>query len=161
MLFKLIHPLLITSLIFLFVSQISKQKELDSSLQEDDTQETLLSVLTDKECQSYIKTSKAKQASIEQEVDKLSIQLNNLILENTAAERVIKEVPLLQHLTLNVSYLTESGKCLSYFPSQKNEKLETEIEYLLQAFDDEIGERQVQTSADLASGWYPDINSSQ
>ncbi|CAK6966621.1 dynein regulatory complex protein 10 [Scomber scombrus] len=95
--------------------EISEQKELESSLQENDTQEAVLSVLADKECQSYIKTSKTKQASIQQEIDKLNIQLNNLILENRAAERVIQE---------------------------KNEKLETEIEYLLQTFDEEIGEKQ-------------------
>ena len=45
-----------------------------------------------------------------------------------------------------------------FLPWQKNEKLETEIEYLLQTFDDEIGERQVQTGTNLVSGWYPDIN---
>ncbi len=35
--------------------------------------------------------------------------------------------------------------CFVFFPWQKNEKVETEIEYLLQHFDDEIEENQVQT----------------
>ncbi|XP_042276761.1 dynein regulatory complex protein 10 [Thunnus maccoyii] len=90
-------------------------KKLDTSLQESTAQEAVLSALVDKECQSHLKTSKMKQASIQQEIDQLNIQFNNVLLENRATERAIQE---------------------------KNEKLETEIEYLLQTFDDEIEEKQ-------------------
>lgn len=90
-------------------------KKLDTSLQESTAQEAVLSALVEKECQSHLKTSKMKQASIQQEIDQLNIQFNNVLLENRATERAIQE---------------------------KNEKLETEIEYLLQTFDDEIEEKQ-------------------
>lgn len=53
-----------------------------------------MSLLADKQCQSHIKTSKMKQTSIQQEIDRLNIQLNNLILENRQAERVLQEVRL-------------------------------------------------------------------
>lgn len=36
---------------------------------------------------------------------------------------------------------------LFFLPWQENEKVETEIEYLLQNFDSEMGKKQVQTQA--------------
>ncbi len=82
--------------IFLFVSQISQKKDdindFQSSLQGKNTQEAGTSLLADKQCQAHIKTSKVKQASVQREIDQLSIQLNNLILENRQAERVLQEV---------------------------------------------------------------------
>ncbi|XP_044052776.1 dynein regulatory complex protein 10 isoform X2 [Siniperca chuatsi] len=90
-------------------------KNLQSSLQRKNAQEASMSLLAGKQCQSHMKISKVKHTSIQQEIDQLNIQLNNLMLENRQAERVIQE---------------------------KNEKVETEIEYLLQHFDDEIEENQ-------------------
>ncbi|XP_022607768.1 IQ domain-containing protein D [Seriola dumerili] len=73
---------------------------------------TLEADMSAKQHQPLIKISK-KQASMKQEIDQLNIQLNNLILENRQAERVLQE---------------------------KYEKVETEIEYLLQKFDNEMEE---------------------
>nr|XP_046243256.1 dynein regulatory complex protein 10 isoform X2 [Scatophagus argus]XP_046243257.1 dynein regulatory complex protein 10 isoform X2 [Scatophagus argus] len=89
-------------------------KNLQSSLQEKKTQEAGMS-FGSKQGQSHIKSSKVKQTSIQQEIDQLNIQLNNLMVENRQAERVLQE---------------------------KNEKVETEIEYLIQNFDEEIEEIQ-------------------
>ncbi|XP_029366163.1 dynein regulatory complex protein 10 isoform X1 [Echeneis naucrates] len=58
-----------------------------------------------------------KQASMKQEMDQLNVQLNNLILENRRAEKALKET------------------C---------EKVETEIEFLLQRFDAEMEENQAE-----------------
>ncbi|XP_068422617.1 dynein regulatory complex protein 10 [Clinocottus analis] len=65
--------------------------------------------------QSHIKSSKIKQTSIQQEIEQVKGQLNALILTNRQVERETEE---------------------------KNEKLEAEIEYLLQMFDTEIEETQ-------------------
>lgn len=79
----------------LFTSQISQKqieiKYLECSLQENNTQEVDKSLLTDKQSQPHITTS-MKQTSIQQEIDQLNIQLNNFILENRQAERVLQEV---------------------------------------------------------------------
>ncbi|XP_045891517.1 dynein regulatory complex protein 10 [Micropterus dolomieu] len=100
-------------------AKISQKKDeienLRGSLQTKNTPEAGMSLLADKQCQSLMKTSKLKQTSIKREIDQLNIQLNNMILENRQAEKVIQE---------------------------KNEKVETEIEYLLQHFDTEIEETQ-------------------
>ncbi|XP_056232543.1 dynein regulatory complex protein 10 [Seriola aureovittata] len=96
-------------------SKISQRKNeikmMQHSLQGINTLEADMSA---KQQQPLIKISK-KQASMKQEIDQLNIQLNNLILENRQAERVLQE---------------------------KYEKVETEIEYLLQKFDNEIEENQ-------------------
>ena len=67
-------------------------KKFETFLQEKVAQEAVLSVLADKERQSHIKASEMKQAGTQKEIDQLSIQLTNLILENRATERVIQEV---------------------------------------------------------------------
>ncbi|XP_070690552.1 dynein regulatory complex protein 10 [Pempheris klunzingeri] len=90
-------------------------KYLLSLLEEKHIQEAHTSLLSHKQCQSRIKTSNVKQSGIQLEIDQLNIQLNNFILENRQAERVLQE---------------------------KNEKVEIQIEYLLQNFDDEIRESQ-------------------
>uniref|UniRef100_A0A7N6BTR6 Dynein regulatory complex protein 10 n=1 Tax=Anabas testudineus TaxID=64144 RepID=A0A7N6BTR6_ANATE len=87
---------------------VSLEEQVDTAMKQIDS---LKNVLTYK---PQTKMSK-KQASIQQEIDQLKIQLNNLILENRQAERVLQE---------------------------RNEKVENEIEYLLQHFDDKIEENQ-------------------
>ncbi|XP_058491762.1 dynein regulatory complex protein 10 isoform X1 [Solea solea] len=72
------------------------------------------SLLTDKKSQPQFNIS-MRQASMQQEIDQLKIRLSNLILENKQAERILQE---------------------------ENEKVETEIEYLLQKFDSEVEEIQ-------------------
>uniref|UniRef100_A0A3B4UJX0 Dynein regulatory complex protein 10 n=1 Tax=Seriola dumerili TaxID=41447 RepID=A0A3B4UJX0_SERDU len=54
---------------------------------------TLEADMSAKQHQPLIKISK-KQASMKQEIDQLNIQLNNLILENRQAERVLQEADL-------------------------------------------------------------------
>ncbi|XP_069565560.1 dynein regulatory complex protein 10 [Brachyistius frenatus] len=71
------------------------------------------------------KTTNVKEASIQQEIDRLNIQLNNLMLENNQAEKI---------------------------PQEKNTKVEMEMEYLLQNIDDEIEENQA--SLDLNERGY-------
>ncbi|XP_018524184.1 dynein regulatory complex protein 10 isoform X2 [Lates calcarifer] len=73
-----------------------------------------MSQMADKQCQSHVNISK-KQASMQQEIDRLNLQLKNLMLENRQTERALQE---------------------------KNEKVETEIEYLIKNFDDEMEEKQ-------------------
>ncbi|XP_074494197.1 dynein regulatory complex protein 10 [Sebastes fasciatus] len=94
------------------ISQINDEiKAMQSSLQDNMSQEAGMSFLADKQCQSHIKTSKMKHSSLQRENDQLNSQLNDLILKNREAERVIQE---------------------------ESEIVEKEIEYLLQTFDDEI-----------------------
>uniref|UniRef100_UPI0037E8D46C dynein regulatory complex protein 10 n=1 Tax=Semicossyphus pulcher TaxID=241346 RepID=UPI0037E8D46C len=88
-------------------------KNLQSTLEEKKTDEAELIILANKQRQSQVKTSKMNR--LRQEIDQLQMQLNNLIIENRQAERVIQE---------------------------KNEQLETEIEYLLKNFDADVGEIQ-------------------
>ncbi|KAF1389092.1 hypothetical protein PFLUV_G00069870 [Perca fluviatilis] len=90
-------------------------QNLQSGLNGNIRQDAGVSLLVEKQCQSHIKAAKIKHTSIQREIDRLNSQLNNLILENRQAERVIQT---------------------------KNEKVEAEIEYLLQTFDDVIGENQ-------------------
>ncbi|XP_078106754.1 dynein regulatory complex protein 10 [Sander vitreus] len=90
-------------------------QNLQSCLNGNIRQDAGVSLLVEKQCQSHIKAAKMKHTSIQREIDRLNSQLNNLILENRQAERVIQT---------------------------KNEKVEAEIEYLLQTFDDVIGENQ-------------------
>ncbi|XP_051278823.1 dynein regulatory complex protein 10 isoform X2 [Dicentrarchus labrax] len=90
-------------------------EKMQSSLQGKNLQDADKSLLAEKQCQSHIKTSKVTQASTQQKIDQLNIQLNSLILENRQTERVLQE---------------------------KIEKVEIEIECLLQHFDDEIKEKQ-------------------
>ncbi|XP_074527152.1 dynein regulatory complex protein 10 [Halichoeres trimaculatus] len=71
------------------------------------------SVLIPDSLKPHTKTSKINR--LQQEIDQLQTQLNSLMLENREAERAIQE---------------------------KNEKIETEIQYLLQTFDTDIGEIQ-------------------
>ncbi|XP_042345010.1 dynein regulatory complex protein 10 [Plectropomus leopardus] len=86
-------------------------KNLQSALKGDNRQEEDMLLLADKQCQIHIKSAKMKHASMQQDINQLTSQFNNMILEDRQTERVIQE---------------------------KNEKVETEIEYLLQTFDDEI-----------------------
>uniref|UniRef100_UPI003AAC2B92 dynein regulatory complex protein 10 n=1 Tax=Centroberyx gerrardi TaxID=166262 RepID=UPI003AAC2B92 len=72
---------------------------------------------TDKQSQSHVKTSEMKQTRMQQEIDQLNVQLSNLILENREAETVIRE---------------------------KNYKVETEIENLIQKYDADMEEKQVE-----------------
>lgn len=73
---------------------------MQSSLQDNMSQEAGMSFLADKQCQSHIKTSKMKHSSLQRENDQLNSQLNDLILKNREAERVIQEVSLV-HLTFH------------------------------------------------------------
>ncbi|KAA8592285.1 dynein regulatory complex protein 10 isoform X2 [Etheostoma spectabile] len=90
-------------------------QNLQIGLNGDIRQDAGMSLLVEKQRQSHIKAAKVKHTSIQQEIDRLNSQLNNLVLENREAERLIQT---------------------------KNEKVEKEIEYLLQTFDDVIGENQ-------------------
>ncbi|XP_041793270.1 dynein regulatory complex protein 10 isoform X2 [Chelmon rostratus] len=97
-------------------AKISEQnleiKNLQSLLQEKNAREVGKLLLAEQ--QYHIKTPKMKPTSTQQETE-LNVRLNNLILEHRLTESALKE---------------------------KIEKVETEIESLLQNFDDEIGENQ-------------------
>ncbi|XP_077600522.1 dynein regulatory complex protein 10-like isoform X1 [Stigmatopora nigra] len=105
------------------------QKDLEISEKTDDIQtlERLLKenqiepvdwqLLADEECQSIIKTSQVKQASIQQEIDRLNIRIHTSTLKFREGEKTLQEI---------------------------NENVEMEIEYLIQKFDDEIEEHQAE-----------------
>lgn len=142
----------LTSLFLLLVKQISEQnleiKNLQSLLQEKNAREVGKLLLAEQ--QYHIKTPKMKPTSTQQETE-LNVRLNNLILEHRLTESALKEVSF-AHRTFHrkcflgvVTYLVFIQKHVTFFfPWQKIEKVETEIESLLQNFDDEIGENQVQ-----------------
>ncbi|XP_026178592.1 dynein regulatory complex protein 10 [Mastacembelus armatus] len=92
----------------------SEIQKLQDSLQRD-TQEVHrpVSVIADKQCPPNTGTS--KKELLQEEIDRQTIQLNNLILENRQAEKELQV---------------------------RNEKVETEIEYLLQDFDAKIEQYQ-------------------
>ncbi|XP_053727868.1 uncharacterized protein LOC128763100 isoform X2 [Synchiropus splendidus] len=100
-------------------SQISEKKEelkyLESQLQADDKKDMSLPLLSDEHCQTCIKSSAVKQAATRKEIDVLSVQLNNLILQNKEAIRELQE---------------------------KNERQEVEIEEFLNDFDERMEENQ-------------------
>ncbi|KAK2837324.1 hypothetical protein Q5P01_014536 [Channa striata] len=100
----------------LILQEENEIQKLQNSLLEKTAQEMSISPLAEKQCQPLIKTSK-KQDTIQQKIDQLNIQLNNLVLENRQAERIIQE---------------------------KNEKLKNNIEYLLQSFDNKMEEIQTE-----------------
>ncbi|KAK2902161.1 dynein regulatory complex protein 10 isoform X2 [Channa argus] len=94
----------------LIFQEKNKIQNLQNSLLEKTAQEVGISPFAEKQSQPHVQTSK-KQTSIQQKIDQLNIQLNNLILENRQAERILQE---------------------------KNEKLKNNIEYLLQSFDNKM-----------------------
>lgn len=107
-----------------------------------------------KQHQSILETSDLTVQKIQQNVDEVSTQLKKLIRENRQSEKALQEVQLCltlykhcvilyksQHVYFLLIPLTESV----LYPSQKNSKLETDTEVLLQDFDDEIEEIQVKT----------------
>ncbi|XP_054629964.1 dynein regulatory complex protein 10 isoform X1 [Dunckerocampus dactyliophorus] len=99
--------------------EISKKTDdlsiLERRLQESQTEEVDWQLVADEQCQSLIKTSQVKQTSIQQEIDKLNIRLHTMTLKYREGEKVLQEI---------------------------NENVEMEMEYLIQKFDDEIGEHQ-------------------
>ncbi|CAJ1068836.1 dynein regulatory complex protein 9 [Xyrichtys novacula] len=84
-------------------------ENLTGSLEEKNTEEANLSIVAG----HHVRVP--KKSRLQQETDQLQTQLNNLMLENREAERVIQK---------------------------KNDQLEAEIEYLLQSFDTRIEEIQ-------------------
>ncbi|XP_061906778.1 dynein regulatory complex protein 10 [Entelurus aequoreus] len=102
-------------------AEISKKTDdlsiLERRLQESQTKEVDWWLVADKQCQSLIKTSQVKQASFQQEIDKLNIRLHTMTLKYREGEKVLQEI---------------------------NENVEMEIEYLIQKFDDEIEEHQAE-----------------
>ncbi|XP_034416763.1 dynein regulatory complex protein 10-like [Cyclopterus lumpus] len=99
-------------------AEISQGNDTINQLQRSLTgnrQEPDAPLLAEKLSQSHVKSSKIRHTSIQQEIAQLNSQLNSLILKNREVEREIQE---------------------------KNEKVETEIEYLLQTFDNEMEETQ-------------------
>ncbi|CAL8347934.1 unnamed protein product [Lota lota] len=69
----------------------------------------------EKQSQSDTKTWEGKQTRMQQEIDKLTLQLNTLVLENRQAEKALRK---------------------------KRYKVETEIENWLQKYDADMGEKQ-------------------
>ncbi|XP_061841792.1 dynein regulatory complex protein 10 [Nerophis lumbriciformis] len=102
-------------------AEISKKTDdlsiLERRLQESQTKEVDWWLVADKQCQSLIKTSQVKQASFQQEIDKLNIRLHTMTLKYREGEKVLQEI---------------------------NENVEMEMEYLIQKFDDEIEEHQAE-----------------
>uniref|UniRef100_A0A3B4UK95 Dynein regulatory complex protein 10 n=1 Tax=Seriola dumerili TaxID=41447 RepID=A0A3B4UK95_SERDU len=141
---KMFHSLMVVKLLTSLEEelQLISQRKVKIEIMQHSLQgiNTLEADMSAKQHQPLIKISK-KQASMKQEIDQLNIQLNNLILENRQAERVLQEV--------NFVYVVFHSKYFIYntvfLPWQKYEKVETEIEYLLQKFDNEMEEN----SADL------------
>ncbi|XP_061529314.1 uncharacterized protein LOC133400542 [Phycodurus eques] len=99
--------------------EISEKKDdietLERLLKENQIEVVDWQLLADKQCQSLIKTSQVKQASIQQEIDRLNIRIHTSTLKFREGEKTLQEI---------------------------NENVEMEIEYLLQKFDDEIEEHQ-------------------
>uniref|UniRef100_A0A3Q1B8H6 Dynein regulatory complex protein 10 n=3 Tax=Amphiprion ocellaris TaxID=80972 RepID=A0A3Q1B8H6_AMPOC len=90
-------------------------ESIESVQQKNKALEEEMSLPTEKQRQPQIKTASLKQTSLQEEIDQLNIQLSNLMFENRQAERILQE---------------------------KNEKVEMEIEYLIQNFDEKITETQ-------------------
>ncbi|XP_029019094.1 dynein regulatory complex protein 10 [Betta splendens] len=89
-------------------------KHLKGSLRDNDPQGADVSRLTDKQGSPRVSMSK-KQAGLQQEIHQVKIQLSALALENRQTERVLQE---------------------------RNLKVENEIEYLLQDFDEKMEKKQ-------------------
>ncbi|KAM4616805.1 dynein regulatory complex protein 10 [Polymixia lowei] len=78
----------------------------------------------DKQSQSDTKTSEGKQTCMKKEITQLTIQLNNLILENREAEAALRK---------------------------KKYKVETEIENWIQKYDADMGEKQAELEETAAA----------
>ncbi|KAM3838145.1 dynein regulatory complex protein 10-like [Diretmus argenteus] len=106
-------------------TEISKKndviKKLNSSLHQMEKMSENFILRTqqdaDKQSQSAVKTSEAKQTRMQHKIDQLNIQLSNLILENQKEEKVLRE---------------------------NNFKRETEIENWIQKYDTDMEEKQVE-----------------
>ncbi|XP_016898458.1 dynein regulatory complex protein 10 isoform X2 [Cynoglossus semilaevis] len=96
------------------------KKQIDEKIAEKNTEMKILEQVTftalraDKKFQPQVTTS-TTQARLQQEIEQMKMKLNNLVLENRQAERILQE---------------------------ENEKVESEIEYLLQKFDSNMKEIQ-------------------
>ncbi|XP_037114188.1 dynein regulatory complex protein 10 [Syngnathus acus] len=99
--------------------EISEKKDdietLERLLKENQIEVVDWKLFANEQCQSIIKASQEKQASIQQEIDRLNIRINTSTLKFREVEKTLQEI---------------------------NENVEMEIEYLIQKFDDEIQEHQ-------------------
>ncbi|XP_030592877.1 dynein regulatory complex protein 10 isoform X2 [Archocentrus centrarchus] len=103
-----------------------KIKHLESLLQACSTQEgnmseDNMSPFEDQQIQAHIKKSKRDQDYLQQEINKQKTQLRNVMLENRKAERLLQE---------------------------KNEKVQAEVDLLIQKFDDEMERIQANLEVD-------------
>lgn len=103
-------------------------------------------LFANEQCQSLIKASQEKQANIQQEIDRLNIRAHTSTLKFREGEKTLQEVHLFFRTVL-LHHLCDGEEInlMFLFLWQINENVEMEIEYLLQKFDDEIQEHQVQT----------------
>ncbi|XP_077417583.1 dynein regulatory complex protein 10 [Vanacampus margaritifer] len=99
--------------------EISEKKDdietLERRLKENQIEVVDWELFADEQCQALIKTSQVKQASVQQEIDRLNIRLHTSTLKFREGEKTLQEI---------------------------NENVEMEIEYLIGKFDDEIQEHQ-------------------
>lgn len=114
-------------------------------------------LLHEKQCQAIIKASKEKQASVQKEMDKMTIQLKEMRIEHREAERVLQKVSLVHptfHFTVNTSHLrgcyilnfnSNLHQLLFFSPWQRNARVRDEIELVIQHFDNKMEELQVRT----------------
>ncbi|KAG1958335.1 dynein regulatory complex protein [Pimephales promelas] len=133
----------------------NKVQQLRSSLHqmEKSLEESVVRTQQDaeKQSQSEKKTSEGKRARMQQEANQLRAQLNNVISENRESEMKLRKV-----CTLGAHPVNEKGSIriviilmLLIHDLQKKYKEETEIENLIQKYDAEMGEKQVDIN-DLA-----------
>ncbi|XP_010732006.3 dynein regulatory complex protein 10 isoform X1 [Larimichthys crocea] len=92
-----------------------KIKDLQSKIEALKTKDKNRNLLHEKQCQAIIKASKEKQASVQKEMDKMTIQLKEMRIEHREAERVLQK---------------------------RNARVREEIELVIQHFDNKMEELQ-------------------
>lgn len=133
------------------MQQISDKNQEIENLQRSLEEKKQKANLLAKQHQSILETSDLTVQKIQQNVDEVSTQLKKLIRENRQLEKALQEVQLCLTLYKHCVVLYKSQHIFStdservLYPLQKNSKLETDTEVLLQDFDDEIEEIQVKT----------------
>lgn len=133
------------------MQQISDKNQEIENLQRSLEEKKQKANLLAKQHQSILETSDLTVQKIQQNVDEVSTQLKKLIRENRQSEKVLQEVQpcltLCKHCVVlyKSQHIFSTGSERVLYPSQKNSKLESDTEVLLQDFDDEIEEIQVKT----------------
>ncbi|XP_027128722.1 dynein regulatory complex protein 10 isoform X3 [Larimichthys crocea] len=104
-----------------------KIKDLQSKIEALKTKDKNRNLLHEKQCQAIIKASKEKQASVQKEMDKMTIQLKEMRIEHREAERVLQKAKLELNQTIYEKEQEEVRRMEPYFSA-----LETEYNEILE-----------------------------